>query len=219
LQVHEGPFMYKERCPLQKLAGTWGAFYVQGALPSPKTCRYMRSLLCARSVALSKDLQVHEGPFMCKECWPFQRLAGTWGAFYVQGALPFPKTCRYMRGLLCARSVDLSKDLQVHEGPFMCKECCPFQRFAGTWWAFYVQGALTSPNTFMYMRGFCMCKERWPLQRLACTWGTFYVQGALTSPKRAFNMVHVEAFFNPYQECISYPSKLNQVTITSTQHS
>ena len=152
MQVHEGPFMYKECCPLQRLAGTWVAFYVQGVLPSPKTCRYMRGLLCTRSVALSKDLQVHEGPFMYKERCPLQKLAGTWGACYVLGALPSPKTCRYMRSLLCARSIAFSKDLQVHEEPFMCKEHCPLQRLASTWGAFYVQGALPSPKTCRYTR-------------------------------------------------------------------
>jgi hypothetical protein len=71
------PFMSKERCPLQRLAGTRGAFNVQGVLPSPKNCWDMRGLLCTRSVALSKDLQVHEEPFMYKERCPLQRLAGT----------------------------------------------------------------------------------------------------------------------------------------------
>ena len=172
LQVHEWPFMYKECCPLQRLAGTWGAFYVQGVLPSPKICRYMMGLLCARSLVLSKDLQIHEEPFMYKEHCPLQRLAGTWGAFYVQGVLTFPKTCRYMRGLLCARSVALSKDLQVHDGPFMCKEHWPLQILSCTWGAFVCARNVDLSKDLHVHEGLFMCKEHWPLQRGHSIWFT-----------------------------------------------
>jgi hypothetical protein len=46
-----------------------------------------------------------------------------------------------MMGLLCARSIDLSKYFHVHEG------------------LLYVQGTLTSPKTCMYMRDFLCARS------------------------------------------------------------